>query len=423
MTTKQQLHHHPCHQPQQFQPSPLDLLPTASKSAVNLDAVLVPPTLAAWQVDTSRTATLAMPGELYRFHAVTDAPCEQAFNRTRGARGELFPGLQQHLLLPHAPYVFNGRFEFAWRATLEAQGFLTLRLPADDPAHVRRLLLRLQAEFEVADLAALEQVDEPAHRQPMRFKRVIFGGAGGQGDSPAAAVEYAVPMPAARSFELIRQLQSIFFVAYHLVLDSAALLRASSPSLAIDPQKDYFRALMDLTNGSLVIHDNEARVGSLHQNAHWDMSNWMADHLLIDVPLLDVLPGGGPLEVWPGTHSASYEHTFVRFEELLIGGKLAAHRQYYRCFPEMEALVQLWPSALIHSRLGDIILRNPATWHRGTPNRAARTRHMLTLILPRMGTDAARNHARRAGALSVAEERHRRAARAAAGSMAGSSFQ
>ena len=61
----------------------------------------------------------------------------------------------------------------------------------------------------------------------------------------------------------------------------------------------------------------------------------------------------------------------------------AEPRQYSKCFPEILSIAQLWPSALLHSSLGDMVVRNPSTWHRGTPNSLASPRHMLSFIFRR----------------------------------------
>ena len=49
------------------------------------------------------------------------------------------------------------------------------------------------------------------------------------------------------------------------------------------------------------VMDNLNRPGSTFQNPHWDYPNWDSGWLVIDVPLSDVRPGGGPIEIWPGT--------------------------------------------------------------------------------------------------------------------------
>ena len=59
------------------------------------------------------------------------------------------------------------------------------------------------------------------------------------------------------------------------------------------------------------------------------------------------------------------------------------------CFHEILSIARLWPSARVHSTLGDMVVRNPSTWHRGTPNRQAQSRHMLTFLFKRKGKTAA----------------------------------
>ena len=41
------------------------------------------------------------------------------------------------------------------------------------------------------------------------------------------------------------------------------------------------------------------------------------------------------------------------------------------------ALTRLWPSYVLLTQLGDAIIRNQATWHRGTQHKAAKPRHMV----------------------------------------------
>jgi len=180
----------------------------------------------------------------------------------------------------------------------------------------------------------------------------------------------------------LRGLQSIFFVAYHLLRpapDYAAHHR-------LNPSTNYIPLVLEMA--SLSIMDNANDPGSVYQNAHWDYPNWDAGWLFIDVPLKDVQPGGGPLEVWPGTQHLMYNETFLFYNELLRNPG-SFPRQYSKCFPELNAICRLWPSGFAYSSLGDFTVRYPSTWHRGTPNRGTSTRHMLTFLFKKKGQNRA----------------------------------
>ena len=80
--------------------------------------------------------------------------------------------------------------------------------------------------------------------------------------------------------------------------------------------------------------------------------------LSIDIPLRDITEELGPIEIWPGTHL----ETDIRF--LVAPQDLARHgaRGVVAC-----------------TRLGDVIVRDLRTWHRGWANRSGSIRHMLTM--------------------------------------------
>jgi ectoine hydroxylase-related dioxygenase (phytanoyl-CoA dioxygenase family) len=81
--------------------------------------------------------------------------------------------------------------------------------------------------------------------------------------------------------------------------------------------------------------------------------------VVLNVPLVDYTEENGPLELWPsGTH--------------LIGQPR-----------DMERVIEKMPSVRPMLKAGQILLRDMRVWHRGTPNRGARSRPNLALVYSR----------------------------------------
>ena len=135
----------------------------------------------------------------------------------------------------------------------------------------------------------------------------------------------------------------------------------------MDPSVDYRNLLAGVA--SWKIHLNAAFPGAVFQNPHYDIrsTETQKQALFIDVPLANVESlSGAPLEVWPGTNNAVYGEVLAHPKVWVSATPCS--RQYFNCYPEVQALAQLWPSALRYSTIGEATVRNPATWHRGTPN-------------------------------------------------------
>ena len=150
--------------------------------------------------------------------------------------------------------------------------------------------------------------------------------------------------------------------------------------------------------------------GSVFQNVHWDVPREMGAKMitvnfaLIDVPdrrsvcpvsffacrderhtilcdiplLCSIFPrerSFGPFEIWPSTQNLHPEQIFANPTPYAHarGGDF----QCFKCYEEIHALTRLWPSYVLLTQLGDAIIRNPATWHRGTQHKAAKPRHMV----------------------------------------------
>lgn len=107
--------------------------------------------------------------------------------------------------------------------------------------------------------------------------------------------------------------------------------------------------------------------GSEHQPVHLDCRLPFPESpfgapiysLVLNTPLVDFTEDNGPLELWPGgTHM------------------IAQPRNLETMSAEMPSLKPL-------VKVGDVLLRDPRVWHRGTPNRGARSRPNLALVYSR----------------------------------------
>uniref|UniRef100_A0A7S4I5K3 Phytanoyl-CoA dioxygenase n=1 Tax=Prymnesium polylepis TaxID=72548 RepID=A0A7S4I5K3_9EUKA len=288
---------------------------------------------------------------------------------------------------PQRAFAFGGdgaRREIgpAMVAMFRSQGYILLKSSADtsftSQLHTFSTLLN---GFDLGTLPGHHPVygrDTAATAQPHRSKHLLCCQPGHDLLSQANST-LAVPgwQPLLAAFA---RLQPVFFFAYHF-------LRRQGPDYeghrTMDPSSNYLAKVLDIA--TLSVQDNLADRGATFQNPHWDYANWEPGYVFIDIPLRDVSTGGAPLEIWPGTHTLLYNDTFVQYDAMLRTMRLQENRQYYLCFPEINAMTQLLPSALMLSSFGDMIVRSPAMWHRGTPNRLDESRHMITLAMQAKG--------------------------------------
>ncbi|CAM4521345.1 MULTISPECIES: phytanoyl-CoA dioxygenase family protein [Myxococcus] len=141
------------------------------------------------------------------------------------------------------------------------------------------------------------------------------------------------------------------------------------------------------------------------QTAHQDYTRFS---IAINIPLVDVTPDNGPMEVWPGTHQPPSEGRLAPFTT-------GAHRIDE---PTLKSLVRRIPSRKLVMRRGAVLIRDHRMVHRGTPNLADAPRYMLSLyciaaeqVPYRLLSDAGATLAlslRRMGRGSGAAVRHRR---------------
>ena len=151
----------------------------------------------------------------------------------------------------------------------------------------------------------------------------------------------------------------------------------------MDPAVNYRELLAKVAEWK--IHINAAFPGAVFQNPHYDIrsTDTQKQPLFIDIPLASVESrSGAPLEVWPGTNNAVYGEVLTHPKPWLAATPCS--RQYFNCFPEVQALAQQWPSALRFSTIGEATVRNPATWHRGTPNDLGVVRDQFLFMFTRL---------------------------------------
>jgi hypothetical protein len=114
---------------------------------------------------------------------------------------------------------------------------------------------------------------------------------------------------------------------------------------------DYIRCVLNGDAGLFVMGGNVNMPGSGFQPVHTDGA-LDTRYLAVNIPLGDADESNGSLEVYPGSHLEK-----IRLDEF---------KKRYR-----------GRSARVNTRTGDVILRHPNLWHRGTPNRSSVPRFML----------------------------------------------
>jgi ectoine hydroxylase-related dioxygenase (phytanoyl-CoA dioxygenase family) len=104
-----------------------------------------------------------------------------------------------------------------------------------------------------------------------------------------------------------------------------------------------------------------------------------ASNFIVNVPLMECGLHNGPLEVWPGG-------SHLWDDAVLRRHGVEANVQDGRNAPAEEFTRHLDSRKLVLSP-GDVLIRDPAMWHRGTPNESNEPRVMLTISYFRRGCD------------------------------------
>lgn len=119
--------------------------------------------------------------------------------------------------------------------------------------------------------------------------------------------------------------------------------------------------------------------GSILQSPHSDIlmddvfveNHWKARGYVVNVPIMECGLHNGPLEVWPGG-----SHLWTT--DILNRSALKPYVQDGRN-PPVEKLAEFFPSIKVVLQPGEILIRDLAMWHRGTPNETDEPRTMMTI--------------------------------------------
>lgn len=114
--------------------------------------------------------------------------------------------------------------------------------------------------------------------------------------------------------------------------------------------------------------------GSVYQAPHRDLDFYDgADSFgyMVNIPLMHCGLHNGPIEVWPSGSHLWHKKLFFKFG--------VPPNQQDGDNPPVEAFMKHIPSKLIAIGPGDVMIRDPGMWHRGTPNPLEEARTMLTI--------------------------------------------
>jgi ectoine hydroxylase-related dioxygenase (phytanoyl-CoA dioxygenase family) len=119
--------------------------------------------------------------------------------------------------------------------------------------------------------------------------------------------------------------------------------------------------------------------GAILQAPHSDISGdevyvngaWKPRGFVVNVPVMECGLHNGPLEVWPGG-SHMWDSNFLKPFGLVPNVQDGRN-------PAVERLAAYFPSLKVVLQPGEILIRDLAMWHRGTPNPTDQPRTMLTI--------------------------------------------
>ena len=114
--------------------------------------------------------------------------------------------------------------------------------------------------------------------------------------------------------------------------------------------------------------------GSIQQAPHRDIDYYDEDTVrgcYVNISLMHCGLHNGPIEVWPGGSHLWRSEKFLKFNLHSVAEDTTN--------PAVEALVSHFPSKKLELQPGDLLIRDPGMWHRGTPNPTDEPRSMLTI--------------------------------------------
>ena len=110
--------------------------------------------------------------------------------------------------------------------------------------------------------------------------------------------------------------------------------------------------------------------GAIKQAPHRDIEFYNEDNVrgcIVNIPIMHCGLHNGPIEVWPGGSHLWRSEKFSKFNlHPFIQDDVN---------PTVEAFASHIPSKKIDLRPGELLIRDPGMWHRGTPNPTRRTAH------------------------------------------------
>ncbi|HVM96423.1 MAG TPA: phytanoyl-CoA dioxygenase family protein [Candidatus Acidoferrales bacterium] len=140
--------------------------------------------------------------------------------------------------------------------------------------------------------------------------------------------------------------------------------------------------LEDLLGRDLFLHfvsTDTCTKGALLQSPHSDINRngvfadnrWKPRGFIVNVPVMECGLHNGPIELWPG---GTHLWTSHFLEEHGLSFDIQDARN-----PIVERLAEYFPSVRLALQPGEVLIRDLAMWHRGTPNPTDEPRTMFTL--------------------------------------------
>jgi ectoine hydroxylase-related dioxygenase (phytanoyl-CoA dioxygenase family) len=160
-------------------------------------------------------------------------------------------------------------------------------------------------------------------------------------------------------FRIFPKLQGPF-VSPHVVRNSFA-----EPILAETLGADYYCKF---------VSSDTCTKGSMKQAPHRDIDFYDKDTVrgcYVNIALMHCGLHNGPTEVWPGGSHLWRSEKFSKFNLLSLAEDSTN--------PSVEAFVSHLPSKKLELQPGDLLIRDPGMWHRGTPNPTDEPRTMMTI--------------------------------------------
>lgn len=347
-------------------------------------------------------AQRALDPSIAEAHAAWNATTSHS-DRPTPLENECCGGFFSNVANAERPLVWDGHYHPLMLANLHARGVFVLR-GLLDAAVVARLHTLLEAQAAGMAQRALFNHPLGIEHMPGRVKLWLWPNHGPNTTSKSLRV--AVVDKASSTIitdgvadanaylealgEMAEALEgSIFAALSPLFFLGQSLTRLQTTHEAFDPVVPYHelyrKHLKYVVSGS-------AYPGAPFQNPHWDVTQKEgAEVVTINVNTVDIPDTSwAPIEIWPTTHLINPKHVFPPFGAAgTMSNPRPEHMRYpqlgewvnrvcYTCYPEMNALTNVWPSSVMTGlRRGDVIVRNPSAWHRGTAHEASGPRHLL----------------------------------------------